>query len=289
MNEVQNDMQQAGTALIDARHPAFTLSEDRDIDALSERIRELETALHRRDEFLAILAHELRNPLGPIRNVAQIVRTLAASDDRLAKASDILERQVAHMSRLVDDLFDTARLRWGRLALKTELVDAAAILSSAVEAMQPRFASRNQALTMKLPHDVLLVHADSIRLTQVFCNLLDNATNYTPDRGQVEVEALLDGDAAVIRIADNGSGIPESMLTSIFELFTQVQPTPHETRCGLGLGLPLVKKLVEMHHGSIEARSQGPGRGSEFVIRLPLVRQSPFPRLVDAQHVAPRG
>jgi signal transduction histidine kinase len=284
MNEVQNNMQQVGTALIDMRTRALTLSEDRDIDALSQRIRELEAALHRRDEFLAILAHELRNPLAPIRNVAQTVRTLAASDDRLVKASDILERQVAHMSRLVDDLFDTARLRWGRLALKTELVDVAAVLSSAVEAMQPRFASRNQALTMKLPHDVLLVHADATRLTQVFCNLLDNATKYTPDRGKVEVEALLDVDAAVIRIADTGSGIPESMLAAIFELFTQVRPAPDETLCGLGLGLPLVKKLVEMHQGTIEARSEGPGRGSEFVIRLPLVRQSAktFPGLLAA-------
>jgi|SRR6185312_13059943 len=238
--------------------------------ALSNRIRELEGALRDRDEFLAVLAHELRNPLAPIRNVAEIVRACADSDERLRKLGDILERQVAQMSRLVDDLFDTARMRWGRLTLAREVVDVATVLSGAVETMKPRFVSRSLALSLTIRHEALPANADPTRLTQIFCNLLDNAAKYTPDGGRIEIEVRRDGNHALVRVEDSGIGIPDRMLTAIFEPFTQVKSASEQARGGLGLGLPIVKKLVEMHGGSVEARSDGPGRGAEFVVKLPL-------------------
>ena len=262
-----------GAASLEIRAHASTAAANREMEAEAfARIQELEAALRGRDEFLAVLAHELRNPLAPICSAARLVRALGDSDERLMKASDILERQVAHMSRLVDDLLDTARMTWGRLTLETEAVNAASILSDAVETMQPQFAARRHALAVKLLHAELQVHADPTRLAQVFCNLLGNAAKYTPDGGRIEVEAQRDGDDAVVRIADTGVGIPSSMLSAIFDLFTQVTPAVDRSAGGLGLGLPIVKRLVEMHHGTVHAKSDGPGKGSEFVVRLPLAR-----------------
>jgi CheY-like chemotaxis protein/two-component sensor histidine kinase len=161
-------------------------------------------------------------------------------------------------------------MTWGRLTLATEVVDVATILSGAVETMQPQFVSRNHALTLKIRHEALRANADPTRLTQIFCNLLDNAAKYTPDGGRIEVELRRDGHDALVRIEDSGIGIPDSMLTAIFEPFTQVKSARERARGGLGLGLPIVKKLVEMHRGSVEARSDGPGKGAKFVVKLPL-------------------
>ena len=237
---------------------------------LSIRIRELEGALRDRDEFFAVLGHELRNPLAPMRCVAEIVRACADTDERLINAAQILERQVAHMSRLVDELLDTARITWGRLTLAIEPVDVASVLSAAVETMQPHFLSRKHSLTLKTRHEALPAKADPTRLTQIFCNLLDNAAKYTPDGGRIEVEVRRDGDNALVRIEDNGVGIPNRMLSAIFEPFTQVKSTSERASGGLGLGLPIVKKLVEVHGGSVQVWSDGPGKGTEFVLRLPL-------------------
>ncbi|HJU21982.1 MAG TPA: ATP-binding protein [Casimicrobiaceae bacterium] len=258
------------SSAVDARARASMPFAKRESEqALLGRIGELEQALRDRDEFLAVLAHELRNPLAPIRSVAEIVRKVAHSDANLAKASDVLERQVAHMCRLVDDLLDTARLRWGRFILESENVDVASVLSGAIETMQPRVAAKRHSLAVDLPNETLPVHGDPTRLAQVFCNLLDNAVKYTPDGGMIEVNALRDGDVVVVGIRDTGVGIPAPMLTAIFDLFTQVKPARDCSRGGLGLGLSLVKTIVEMHEGSVEARSDGPGRGSEFVVKLP--------------------
>jgi signal transduction histidine kinase len=259
---------------------------NREVEAeASSRILELEAALRARDEFIAMLAHELRNPLAPIRNVAHLVRVLSDSDARFVKASEILERQVAHMARLVDDLLDTARITWGRLTLQTEVVNVVSILAGAVEMMQPQFTSRRHALDVKLPQEELRVHADPTRLAQIFCNLLENAAKYTPDGGKIEVEVRRDGENALVRITDTGVGIPVPKLTEIFELFTQVEPATHRAGGGLGLGLPLVKKLVEMHNGTVEARSDGRGKGSAFVVKLPLecacANDSPDARVRD--------
>lgn len=254
------------------------------VHALTERIRELEDAVRCRDEFLAILAHELRNPLAPIRNVAQILQTLSHADPTLTTAGQILARQTAHMSRLVDDLFDTARSSWGRLALDMKLVDAGAILAAALETVRPRLTAALDRVTIELPQEPLLVRADETRLAQIFCNLLDNAVKYTPEGGRIEVEARAESGDAVIRIRDTGFGIPEEMLSSIFELFTQVRPERDRSRGGLGLGLPLVKRLVEMHGGSVEAKSDGPDRGSEFVVRLQLAVAA----LPAVQMISPR-
>lgn len=252
------------------------------VAALAARIRELEDAVRCRDEFLAILAHELRNPLAPIRNVAQILQTLRHTDPTLTTAGQILARQTAHMSRLVDDLFDTARSTWGCLALDMKLVDVGAVLAGAVETMRPRLAAALHRVAVELPQEPLLVRADDTRLSQIFCNLLDNAVKYTPEAGRIEVEALAESGHAVVRVRDSGFGIPEGMLTSIFDLFTQARPDRDRSRGGLGLGLPLVKRLVEMHGGCVEAKSDGPDRGSEFVVTLPLAVAAPSARHMSA-------
>jgi len=240
------------------------------VPVLTARIRELEDAVRCRDEFLAILAHELRNPLAPIRNVAQILQTLSHSDATLTTAGQILARQTAHMGRLIDDLFDTARSSWGRLALHMKLVDAGAVLAGALETVRPRLTAALHRVTIELPQEALLVRADETRLAQVFCNLLDNAIKYTPEGGRIEVDARAESGDVVVRVRDTGFGIPGEMLSSIFELFTQARPEHDRSRGGLGLGLPLVKRLVEMHGGFVEAKSDGPDQGSEFVVRIPL-------------------
>lgn len=273
MHSVPNLVPSGGAASLEMRGQGSAAAANLALETDAfDRIRELEAALRARDEFLAVLAHELRNPLAPISSAAQLVRALADSDERLMKAGDILERQVAHLSRLVDDLVDTARITWGRLTLETEAVNIASILVGALETMQPQFAARRHAVAVKLLHEDLPVQADPTRLAQVFCNLLGNAAKYTPDGGAIEVEAKRDGNDAVICIADTGVGIPSLMLSAIFDLFTQVTPAADRSAGGLGLGLPIVRKLVEMHHGTVQAKSDGPGRGSQFVVRLPLAQ-----------------
>ena len=265
----------SGSSGMGIRVHASTPLVNRESDqALSSRVRELEEALRSRDEFLAVLAHELRNPLAPIRSVAEIIRKVGHSDENLMKASDVLERQVAHMCRLVDDLLETARMRRGHFVLEKEIVDIASVLSGAIETMQPQLAAKQHSLAMKLPDEALPVHADPTRLAQVFCNLLDNAIKYTPDGGMIEVEASHVEHHAVVRVRDSGVGIPSPMLNAIFEVFTRIKPAIDCTG-GLGLGLPLVKTLVEMHEGSIEARSDGAGKGSEFVVKFPISRAKP--------------
>lgn len=229
-----------------------------------------EQPLRGRDEFLAVLAHELRGPLAPIGSAAQLIRARARSDDTLIKASEVLDRQVAHLSRLVGDLLDTARMSLDTLTLQKETLDLGSVLAQAVEAMQPQIGSREQVLAFERPGEKLRIQADPTRLQQVFRNLLDNASKYTPAGGRIELAARREGDDAVIRVKDSGIGIPGSMLGVIFDVFTQVDPISNRATGGLGLGLSLVKKFVEMHGGSVEANSPGPGLGSEFSVRLPL-------------------
>lgn len=237
----------------------------------ANRAHSLEETLHGREEFLAVLAHELRGPLAPIGSAAQLIRTLANSDERLLKVSDVLERQVAHLSRLVGDLLDTSRMTRGTLTLKKEFLDLAVVLARALEAVQPQIATRRQSLTFDLAGERLRVYADATRLQQVFHNLLDNASKYTPAGGRIEIRTRRAGTEALIDIRDSGIGIPSAMLTAIFEAFRQLESSSDRSAGGLGLGLSLVKKLVEMHGGHVEARSDGPGHGSEFSVRLPLV------------------
>ncbi|HVL34924.1 MAG TPA: MEDS domain-containing protein [Burkholderiales bacterium] len=237
---------------------------------VAQRTQELEAALRSRDEFLAMLAHELRNPLAPIRSAAHLVRLLAPGQHDLAEASAVLDRQVSHLSRLIDDLLDGARIAKGVIRLRRETLSVAAAITRALESSQPGLTARRHALAVSLPSEPLHVEADPTRLAQILSNLLDNAAKYTPEGGRIEVRVAREGAEVAIRVRDNGVGIPQEMLERVFEVFTQLEPSPERTEGGLGLGLTLVRKLVEMHGGRVQGVSEGRGRGAEFVVRLPL-------------------
>jgi signal transduction histidine kinase/ActR/RegA family two-component response regulator len=254
------------------RRAAISLMEDaveaRQVIAESEaRLRE---ANRRKDEFLATLAHELRNPLAPIRNAAQVLRMADLADPQLCSARDILDRQVQQMARLIDDLLDISRITKGKLQLRKERVALAAAIQSAVEAAGPALAAQGHELTVTLPQAAVHVEADPIRLAQVFSNLLDNAAKYTEKGGRVWLTAERQGEEVVVSVRDTGIGIAADHLPRLFEMFSQVAPALERSQGGLGIGLALVRGLVGLHGGSVEARSEGPGRGSEFIVRLPV-------------------
>jgi PAS domain S-box-containing protein len=229
------------------------------------------TADQRKDEFLATLAHELRNPMAPMRFALEVMRSEAStsSGDR-EQARAIIERQLGQLVRLVDDLLDVARISTGKLQLRRQRVELAQIIRSAVETSQPTIAAGGHHLELTLPAAPLFIDADPTRLAQVLLNLLNNAAKYSDSGGRIELSAAAEGEQAVIRVRDNGIGIPRPMLRNIFELFSQVERGEQHSQGGLGIGLTLVKRLVEMHGGQVEAHSEGPGQGSEFVLRLPL-------------------
>jgi PAS domain S-box-containing protein len=227
-----------------------------------------------KDEFLAMLAHELRNPLAPVRNALEIMRQPNADAAMLRQARTIAERQVRHMARLLDDLLDVSRISRGRIELRKEAVDVASAIGRTAEAVRALFEDRRHELTVALPAGPLRVEADPARLEQVLTNLLNNAAKYTDPGGRVWVSAERDGTDAVLRVRDTGVGIAPEMLTRVFDLFVQAERRLDRSHGGIGIGLTLVKRLVELHGGSVEAHSPGPGQGSEFVIRLPaLVEQ----------------
>ena len=232
---------------------------------------QLRDADRRKDEFLAILGHELRNPLSPIRNAAQALQFVDASDKRLSWAKETIIRQVDHMTRLVDDLLDIARLTRGTLTLRKETVDMAVIVHHAVESTKALFDARKHHLNVAIKNEPLFVNGDPIRLTQIIENLLTNAAKFTEEGGQISLDVHREGHELVISVEDNGIGIPQRMLSKIFELFMQEERAIRKSSSGLGIGLSLVFQLVSLHGGTIKASSKGPGQGSEFVLRLPLV------------------
>jgi signal transduction histidine kinase/ActR/RegA family two-component response regulator len=232
---------------------------------------EVQIADRRKDEFLATLAHELRNPLAPILNALHLFRHHKCDDERLQRAGDILERQVQHVVRLVDDLLDVSRISHDRIEFRPEPVEVAFLVEQAVQTSLPLMEEKSHRLHVSLPKEPLWLMADPTRLIQVISNLLNNAAKYTEPGGEITVRATREEDEAVVSVRDNGKGIPPEMLSHIFELFTQVNPSIDRGQGGLGLGLTLVRRLVEMHGGQVEARSNGPGQGSEFRIRLPLI------------------
>jgi signal transduction histidine kinase len=245
----------------------------RDHLAARERAAEqLREADRRKDEFLAVLAHELRNPLAPIRNSLHILRVTSQHDSAADHVSEMMERQVDHMVRLVEDLLEVSRVTRGKIELRMEPVEVAVIVRSAVETSRPLIEAGGHRLTVSLPPETLTLTADPVRVTQVLTNLLNNAARYTDAGGQVWLTTWREAEGVAISVRDNGTGIPPEMLASVFELFTQVDR--HASKGGLGIGLTLVKKLVEMHGGSVTAHSEGRGRGSEFVVRLPRVATS---------------
>lgn len=230
----------------------------------------LKEADQRKDEFLALLAHELRNPLAPIRNSLQIMRLTNNAADVVEQVCSVMERQLAHMVRLVDDLLDVSRISRGKIELRKEPIELAEVVRGAVETCEPIVRENDHQLTVSLPSEPIQIDADQTRLTQALCNLLSNAARYTENAGQINLSLERQGNEAVISVRDNGIGIPAPMLSRIFEIFTQVDRTLEKSQGGLGIGLTIVKRLVEMHGGTIEARSAGLGQGSEFVVHLPL-------------------
>ena len=227
----------------------------------------------RKDEFLAILAHELRNPLAPIRNALTVLQ-MTGDDPELGQLCDMMGRQVNHLVRLVDDLMEVSRITRGKIELRMERADLGAVVRTAVEASRPLIEAAGHHLAIAIPPRRLAVHGDPVRLAQVFANLLNNAAKYTDPGGKIWLGMQQDGNAVVITIRDTGIGIPTAMLPRVFELFTQVDHGANRAHGGLGIGLTLAKSLVEMHGGTVTASSEGVGKGSEFLVRLPLAEET---------------
>jgi PAS domain S-box-containing protein len=233
-----------------------------------EQAKSLAELNRRKDEFLAMLSHELRNPLAAIRHAAELIR-MDHNPDSMLEAQEVLDRQVAQLTRLVDDLLDVSRISTGRVQLRIELVDLCEVVRRAVELVRPQVDRKGQTLTLSLPDEPVRVLGDDVRLQQVVVNLLDNANKYTDCRGQLAIELRTEGDESMLCIRDNGMGIEPQVLPRIFDLFTQADPSLTQAQGGLGVGLALVQSLVALHGGRIEVHS-ALSQGSEFIVRLPV-------------------
>jgi signal transduction histidine kinase len=228
-------------------------------------------ANRRKDEFLATLAHELRNPLAPVRNAVEILKRQGENTDRVAWSTQLIDRQVTALARLIDDLMDVSRINQGRIELRREVISLGDVIGDAVETVKPLVEAAGQELVVLAPDHTLAVEADRTRLAQAFVNLLNNATKYTDGGGRIEVGVHVEKGAATITIRDTGIGIPSDRLDSVFEMFSQVESALSRSRGGLGIGLSLTQRLVQMHGGSVKAYSEGLGKGSRFHVQLPLV------------------
>lgn len=238
-----------------------------ELNASEAQLRE---AARRKDEFLATLAHELRNPLAPVRNAIHFLKLRGPATQDVQWATEIVDRQVTLMSRLIDDLMDLSRISQGRIELRRGHVPLEQVLADAVETIQPQIDGAGHKLALLQPAVKLVVDADRARLAQAFMNLLSNAAKYTDPGGQLEVRVVSEGGHAVISFRDNGIGIAPHRLEQVFEMFSQEEPALARSRGGLGIGLSLTRKLVELHGGSVKASSEGEGKGSLFLVRLPL-------------------
>jgi PAS domain S-box-containing protein len=260
---------------------------------LRQRLAELAEADRQKNEFLAMLAHELRNPMAPMRNALHLMKVPGVDEEMTGQARSMMERQLDQLVRLVDDLLDISRIIRGKIELHKEVLDVAAAVMRAVETAQPVIEAQGHGLSMELPDKPIWVEADLIRLSQVIANLLTNAAKYTDQAGRILLTARAEDGEAVVRVEDTGIGIAQEMLPKIFDLFVQGDRSLARSQGGLGIGLTLVKRLVEMHGGSVSALSAGVGQGSEFVIRLPIasvrqphptggLRYLPRPHVTDA-------
>jgi signal transduction histidine kinase/CheY-like chemotaxis protein len=249
------------TGELASRNAELRLTEDR-----------LRDADRRKDEFLATLAHELRNPLAPIRTAVVILKSDHATDRERDAARTIIDRQVTHMARLIDDLLDVSRITAGKLPMRKTHLGLSEVITQAVATVQPHLDKAKHRLTVSLPREAVTIDGDEARLSQVFANLLHNACKYTEPGGEITINAALPSDNEVqICVRDNGIGIPEEFVPRLFEKFSQVAPALERSQGGLGLGLSVVQGIVFSHNGRVEARSAGPGRGSEFIVYLPVV------------------
>ncbi|MGH8320002.1 MAG: response regulator [Steroidobacteraceae bacterium] len=233
----------------------------------------LKEADRHKDEFLAMLAHELRNPLAPIHNAVELMRLKPLNDPQLNWARDVIARQLTSLTRLVDDLLDVSRITRGKINLTREAVELEGLIARAVETVHPLLNDRRHELTLELPEPGVMIFGDPTRLTQAIANVLGNAAKYTDTGGKIALTTAVKQADVEIRVRDNGIGIRPEMLPHVFELFTQLDRNDGRTQGGLGIGLALVRQLVQMHGGSVSAVSDGPGKGSEFAIRLPVLRE----------------
>jgi PAS domain S-box-containing protein len=253
------------------------LTTQRHHEKLNAALEALKESDRRKDEFLAMLAHELRNPLAPIRNALHIMRLAGASGETVSSETEMMERQVGQMVRLVDDLLDVSRISRGKIELRKDRVEVASVVNHAVEAARTLVQCMEHNLTVTLPPLPIYLNADPTRLAQVLGNLLSNACKFTDKGGRISVTVELEGKQAVIRVRDNGIGIAADQLPRIFDMFMQVDTSLERSVSGLGIGLTLAKNLVEMHDGTLEVHSAGAGQGSEFVVRLPITVEIPSP------------
>ena len=245
------------------------LRESDELDRLRQQVQALEAARRQTDEFLALLAHELRNPLAPIKNAVSLMQMGGLSASMTEWYRTVIDRQVTLLTRMVDDLLDVSRIESGKISLRREPVDLALVVESAVDAARPLVQARRHSLEIIVPGEPLRVSGDLTRLVQVVLNLLTNAAKYTPEGGQIRLAVAREGEAVAIRVRDTGLGIPADLLPRVFDLFTQGDRSLERSEGGLGIGLALVRHLVERHGGTVEAHSDGAGRGSELVVRLP--------------------
>lgn len=242
--------------------------------AIREHAAALADVAKQKDEFLAMLSHELRNPLAPIRTAVDLLRRAGAEDDVSQKAKGVIDRQVSHIARLLEDLLDVARITTGRINLRIEILDMRRIVTEAIETTREMIAARRHQLTTALPSEAVLIRGDETRLVQVVVNLLSNAIKYTNEGGTIQVSVAREDGRAVLRVVDTGLGIPARLLPKIFDLFTQDDRTLDRAQGGLGLGLTIVRRITELHGGTVEASSEGSGRGSRFTVTLPLDGES---------------
>jgi len=254
---------------------------------LRDLLERLEEADRRKDDFLAMLGHELRNPLAAIQNALNVLTYSASPDPQRRKQHAIIDRQICHLCRIVDDLLDVTRITKGKVVLKREVVDLREIVDRSVQTLTSSEKSERHSVTVIKSAGNLTISGDPVRLEQIVGNLLSNAAKYTPEGGTIELRLTREGSDAVFRVADNGVGIPEEMLPRIFEPFMQVEHSLERAQGGLGLGLPLVRSLVDLHEGSIRVNSEGPGRGSEFVVRFPLAEADAEPASLRSMEDTP--
>ncbi|MEX1230495.1 MAG: PAS domain S-box protein [Planctomycetaceae bacterium] len=254
-----------------------------DIHDRKQAEESLREADRRKDEFLALLAHELRNPLAPIRSGLELIKYVKDDPVKLEETRETMERQTRQLISLVDDLLDVSRITRGKLELRKRAVKLAEVVQCAVDSSQPHIEEARHHLTVELPPQSLVLDADPNRLAQVFANLLNNAVKFTPDGGEIRLSATREGDELVVTVTDNGIGIPAEMRERIFEMFTQVDRQQEKVHTGLGIGLTLVKSLVGLHNGGIEVRSDGLGKGSEFTVRLPIIIDAPAEDVLSVQ------
>lgn len=253
-------------------------------------IRQLREADRRKNEFLAVLSHELRNPLAPISNAIELWPLVDGDRARMKSLRETMQRQLRQMVHLIDDLMDVSRINHGKIELRRQPTDLATVVSNAIETHEPFIKSCGHAISVAMPTTPVLVDGDAVRLTQVIGNIVHNAAKYTARNGSIGVTMERRGNDAVVRVTDSGAGIPSDMATRIFEMFEQLDGRSGRSHGGVGIGLALAKQLIELHGGSIEARSEGPGKGSEFVVTMPA-RSGPCDRqhlVTDSQKEGPK-